>query len=458
MGIKRTAIWLLAWSALVIMASRVLAQPAHSNLNYQAPQPTYANGSAPFSDDNPGMRSALSPFHPVGFSAQFDWFAPANTSGYGRGPRPHIGYFFSYERLFWTLSTPQRALVGSQAGPIFNPPFNFGLGTLFFPNGSTVDNRWIAAHGGWGNRWELGYIDTDDYGWLVSVLDHVSQSDYRIDNSPAFLLGDPNGLLSGNVGFVVTDSDPEVTAFLNVGTLPFIFEEIRMNNHLVLNGVELTRFYRARKLHSGAYFELLYGVRWFQIDDSIVFEADGNGTAAQTITLNPGFGFDSGTFTFPLNILNGSVWTNRALNNLVGPQIGVRLFRQRGRWVTSLEARFLAAANFQNIHLTTNLGNQTLAGQSVNDNILTFFRGLGSNVHRYTTTFSPVGELRVNASWQATRNVGLKFGYTGMIVGGISRASNTIDYDSVNLIGLLDGNNNQIFFLNGLNFGVEINR
>ena len=45
-----------------------------------------------------------------------------------------------------------------------------------------------------------------------------------------------------------------------------------------------------------------------------------------------------------------------------------------------------------------------------------------------------------------------------MVVGGIARASNTIDYDSVNLIGILDGNNHQVFFVNGLNFGVEINR
>ncbi len=455
MGIKRTAIWLFAWSALVLMASRVVAQPAHSNLNYQVPHPTYENGPAPFSNGNPGPRGALSPFHPVGFEPQFDWFAPAETSGYGRGPRPHIGYFFSYERLYWSLSAPQRAPIGSETGPVLNP---FGLGTLFFPNGATVDNRWIAANGAWGNRYELGYIDTDDYGWLVSVLDHVSQGNYRIDNNPAILLGDPNGILSGLVPFVITGSNPPQSVFLNVGTLPFIFEEIRMNNHLRLNGVELSRFYRARKLHSGAYFELLYGVRWFQINDAITVEADGNALGAETVTIDPGIGFDPATFTFPLNILNASIWSNRALNNLVGPQIGVRFFRQRGRWVTSLEARFLAAANFQNIHMKTNLGDQTRLSQIVNANIFTSFRGLGSETLRYFTTFAPMGELRVNVAWQATRNVGLKVGYTGMVMGGISRASNTIDYDSVNLIGITDGNHNQIFFVNGLNFGVEINR
>jgi len=64
----------------------------------------------------------------------------------------------------------------------------------------------------------------------------------------------------------------------------------------------------------------------------------------------------------------------------------------------------------------------------------------------------------VNASWQATRNVGLNVGYTGMVVGNISRASNRLDYDDINLLGIAHSNFHQIFFVNGLNFGVEINR
>lgn len=433
MWIKSAAIWLLASIALVLATDRVVAQPAHSNLNYQTPHPTYENGPAPFSNGNPGARRALSPFHPVGFEAQFDWFAPAETSGYGRGLRPHIGYFFSYERLYWSLSAPKTALIGSATPP--STTFN-----QFFSNGPTVDTSWIGSIGAWGNRYELGYIDTDDYGWLVSVLDHVSQGQYRIDASPGILLTDPGGVLNGSV--IVNN------VLVPLGSLPFLFAEIRMKNQLYLNGVELMRFYRARQLHSGAFFELLYGVRWFQINDTFIVEGDGNGQNTET------FSVGGQSFSFPLNILDPSVWSNRALNNLVGPQIGVRFFRQRGRWVTSLEARFLAAANFQNLHMKTDMATDGPGTGTV----LSTFRGLGTDTHLYRTTFSPMGELRVNVSWQATRNVGLKIGYTGMVVGGISRASNTIDYGSVNLIGILNGNYNQIFFVNGLNFGVEVNR
>ncbi|MEX0679105.1 MAG: BBP7 family outer membrane beta-barrel protein [Pirellulales bacterium] len=449
MWIKRTAIWLLASIAFAGAADRVVAQPAHSNLHYQVPSPTYENGPAAFSDDVPGPRNSLSPFHPVGFEPQFDWFAPAETSGYGRGPRPHIGYFFSYERLFWSLSSPERAPVGSETAD----PFFLGA---FFSNGPTVDNSWIGATGAWGNRWEVGYTDTDDYGWLVSVLDHVSQGQYCIADNPAILFGDPGFLLTGVVSVQIPDTDPAEFIGVLVG-LPYIFSEITMQNLLRLNGVELMRFYRARQLHSGAYFELLYGARWFQIDDAFIVDATGNGTGSETASIS--IGGPATTYTFPTNILDGSTWTNRVFNNLVGPQIGGRLFVERGRWVTSLEARFLAAANFQNVQLKTNLGDQTIINQgAINSNIATIFRGLGSKTNRYDTTFAPMGELRVNVTWQATRNVGLKIGYTGMVVGNISRASNRINYDDVNLIGISPSRFHQLFFVNGLNFGVEINR
>ena len=99
-------------------------------------------------------------------------------------------------------------------------------------------------------------------------------------------------------------------------------------------------------------------------------------------------------------------------------------------------------------------GNQA----AINSNLTTDFRGLGTDTHQYTTTFSPLGELRVNVAFQATSNVALKVGYTGIVVGNVSRASNRIDYDSVNLIGILPTNFHQTFFANGINFGVEINR
>jgi hypothetical protein len=150
-------------------------------------------------------------------------------------------------------------------------------------------------------------------------------------------------------------------------------------------------------------------------------------------------------------------------NNMVGPEIGFRLFRQRGKWITSLEARFLAAANFQNLNQEAELGNELNAiysqiSETVGSILPRNYNGLVTKTHDFRTTFSPVGEIRVNFAYNVTRSVNLKVGYTGMVGGGVSRASNRVDYSSGNLIGILKDNYNEIFFVNGVNFGVEINR
>ncbi len=459
MLIRRMAVWLLTLGALAWLAESAGAQPAHSGVQYPTPNPTYEHGSAPFAESAP-RDHGLNPFKPVGFEPQFNWFAPAETSSYGKGPKPNIGYFFSYERLYWSPGSPEKAYVGSET--VYDPlsPFDDDINS-FFPNGPSVDNRFITAHGMWGNRWELGYTDVDDYGWLVSVLDHVSQGTYRTDFNPAFLITDPNGITDAAVRFTIKDSDGDFL-LLNIGNLPAIPAELQMKNILQLNGVEISRFYRARQLHNGSYFELLYGVRWFNINDTFWARAFGNGMIPNSRAYSGGtFGpyeLESATAVFPMNIFDETTWSMRANNNLIGPQIGFRLFRERQRWVTSVAARFLAAANFQNLQLKTDVGSITTQTQgTINQNVLTSFRGLGSDIQEYTTTFSPMGELRVDVGYNVTRAVNITVGYTGVVVGNISRASNSIDYDAVNLIGI-KRNTDQIFWANGLSFGVAINR
>ncbi len=221
-----------------------------------------------------------------------------------------------------------------------------------------------------------------------------------------------------------------------------------------LNGVELTRMYRAPRLHNGGFFEILYGARWFQIDDAFRVTGFGRGAGTFAITIL------GTTNTWPLNILDGSQWTTRSINNLVGPEIGLRWFRQRGRWITSAEGRFIAAANFQNTQQVTQLGTDTLQNRSAIESAgadLDFI-GLGTKTHQYNAVFSPMGELRVNSSYTVTSKVSVKVGYTGIVVGGVSRAVNRVDYNSPNLVGITPANNREIFFINGLNFGVEVNR
>jgi hypothetical protein len=186
-------------------------------------------------------------------------------------------------------------------------------------------------------------------------------------------------------------------------------------------------------------------VRWLQLADAYIFT---------------GTNFDDSGVNNPLE---DSTWSNVVQNNMVGPEIGIRWFKQRARWVTTVDARFLAAANFQTVKMRTDLGDEYAA--FVNANNLTEgvivareFLGLGTDQHAFATTFAPTGELRVNVSYNVTSKVALKVNYTGLVIGNVSRASNRIDYSQDRLITILDSNIRQLFFSNGLGFGVEVNR
>lgn len=502
MFINRTAAWLFAWGALALLAPTVLAQvPANSNLDYQTPTSTWENGSAPFAESASSSHRSIIPFRPVGFEPRWDWFAPAETSSYGNGPRSKVGWFGSFERLYWSFARPTSAEIGSPTAS-----FAFSLSALT-ENG--VNTGWLTANGAWGNRWELGFVDTDNYGWMVSVLDRVSQGQHNVAENALVQFDDPDNLLSGFLPFVdpvtaeIIDADlnsndiygrfgedlgrpnpdppppifvpppdghpdtPAPTDFGDRIQWPVIYSLLDMKNITRLNGVEIMRMYRAPRLHNGGFFELLYGARFLQLDDA--FKVYGTNSVT-TVNTDIFTGVTtSNTFIDLTNPLADSQWSLRTQNNMVGPQIGARWSNQRGRWVTSLEARFLAAANFQNAHQKTSLGSNLLTNPNfssidfVANNVFTgsnlaMFHGFGTETHAHAVTFSPVGELRVQTACQVTSNIAVKVGYTGLVMGNVSRASNRIDYSGPNLISILPTGIHQTFFSNGLNFGVEINR
>ncbi len=453
---KRTAIWLFTCVAVVLATSGALAQiPADSGADYPGPGQSYELGGAPFAAGEPtSWTHGAFPVTPGHVGSYAQPFGPAQTSEYGNGQRANEGWFFGYQRLAWSLSRPDTSYLG--AHPIGTVPA-FGTNPLVPANALTIDNSFIRAVIGWGNRWEFGYMDDTNHGFLVSVLDHVSQGQYDTKSTPFGSLvnnflgaghpfitfGDPDGLLHayGTLGGVVVS---------DLGQLPGAFDTILMRNITTLNGVEAMRTYRAPRLHNNGYFEVMYGVRWFQMVDGFETWAYNNFFSTSSVAI--------GNSIVPYNILNASYWGTTVQNNLVGPQIGLRWFAQRGHWTTSVETRFMAAANFQNVNQRAILGSLSQTSIASFANATAGFVGLATNTHVYNTTFSPLGELRVGLAYAATRNINLKVGYDGIIVGNVSRASNRVDYNSPNIVGITPKSNNEIFFVNGLNFGVEINR
>ena len=73
---------------------------------------------------------------------------------------------------------------------------------------------------------------------------------------------------------------------------------------------------------------------------------------------------------------------------------------------------------------------------------------------RQQNNFSPMVELRAEASYQLTRALAARVGYTGIFVDNITRASQTVDWFIPDL-GLLRGGEQEIY-INGLDFGFDV--
>ena len=569
MSINRFRSWVTGLAGVLLLAGTARAQQTPQNADN-----TYAYGNAEYSNADTTPHKGWTPFAPVGFLQNWQPFAPVDISDYGNGIKPRRGFFFSYDRMEWTISRPRITDVGNPNMPGFflepggtynnaptTPPFGqtglfpggvVGTGTLggtFYENNQNTSQ--LRSKFGPGNRWEFGYMDTNDYGWLVSVIDHVSQNQLYASSGDAVLFADPTGFLQGFVAPVTTGGgggggaavltgdadlngngvagrDGSVATMLpalpdNGDARTFIprFQYLSYSLHTELNGVEIMRMYRLPRLHNGGELNLIYGVRYFQLYDRFdVFGGNNaNGTEDGSGQVNPPTfntsnasqqtgGTQSTTTTLPnpalvtspgTNIFDNFLLTQKVQNNLFGPQVGFIYAHQRGRWKVSTEGRIFTAANWQNSHLYGGLGtlwiNPTVSignplGQSVtsgNSGGNTGNSGSGgSSGSQQTVTippqvsptqienapanmhpvnfmqsltaqqFSPLGELRINTTYELTKAVGIRVGYTGMYTGNIGRASNNINYVLPSM-GILP-NNHQNVFINGLNVGFEINR
>jgi hypothetical protein len=481
MSIQRTLSSLGVTGAILVMLLLGQAQGQQTPQDYDE---NYAYGNAPYSNAYPQNKPSILPFNPIGLQAKWQLFAPANISDYGGGPKPKKGWFFSYERVYWSISKPPTATIGNPSANGFYQEIS--ANSVY--EASTLDTSMLTAKAGWGNRWETGFIDSNNHGWMVSVIDHVFQTqDFQYMN-PVMLFADPqhvlNGFLqsgfgidadlnhngiNGRDGVVVPSAIPGVFTLAPAPTdvgdeVTFIprFSTMHVYNRIVLNGTELNRIYRAPQFHNGGVVDFIYGARWFQADDTFQVVASGG-------------------------VLDQTNIHNRVQNNLIGPQMGLRYNHQRGHWMVNLEARFTAAANFQNFHQTSQIASNFNNEQNVlnsatsttsysfqtaaNSPFLIYtptyaneIRNAPANLNAYGSTasaspvkFAPLGEFRANATYEITRAFGVTVGYTVLYVNGISRASDTINY-ALPTMGLQNLGARDNLIIQGLNFGFTFNR
>lgn len=312
---------------------------------------------------------------PLTFDSDFQLFAPSDLSNYGGPPPANIGWYFSYDRLYYSINRPAQTQNG---GDPFARPF---------------DSKWV-----WGNRYSLGYMTREDHGWDVTFS--------RV-----------------RTGLLIDDPD------LNMRLKP------------TFASIEINKTFR-KKLRHGGELEPYFGIRYVYFADN-TFDSSPSGPILVDGDGNPIPGPDG------LPQASGNeVFSQKMQNQLLGGQLGCRYHIRKGRWNLSTDAKLMAAQNYQYAQVRDV---DTLLGVS--------------EVNTAYSEFTPLGELRMNASYEVSRDISLRFGFGFLhIARGILRADmaptetnpNNPNINNQSTVLLL--NNDQYLSVAGFTMGIEYNR
>ena len=120
------------------------------------------------------------------------------------------------------------------------------------------------------------------------------------------------------------------------------------------------------------------------------------------------------------------------------------------------EGRFLAAANLQDNKMFGSLATN-IATTSNGQNGPVNLTPQAFNYNTSDNVWAPMGEYRLHAILPVNGCMAFRFGYTGFVVGGISRASQKVDYVLPRL-GLNQSASNETIVYNSFDFGFELTR
>jgi hypothetical protein len=507
MSISRLRTSLLALAVLMLGVSLALGtEPGVQQYsNVHPPVPQQASGPPQPARDRPGPGPTVGDEPPSGIDAagpefasieDVEVWAPADLSTYGMGIPANTGWWFSWDYLRYTVSPPKRTIIGNP-----NVVENYATGTTNFfgtttssanlnfvnsitgstapnpltnPNGAggsfygtqlgPMDTGFIGDGPSNGYRWEGGWMDKD-HGFLLSAFKLYANDQQAVNQNvgvpffapPQAPLGisllqgfvDPNGTghdadLNGNgiygrygatPGSGSNPSPPQTPPdFGDLATLPVNFTVLTVQDHRATWGAEADYVWRLRPTFQNNTVELLGGVRYFRWDESLYVLGQGG-------------------------VLDYSYWNTRSVNNMLGGQVGLRWAHRRNRLMFTTEGRFAAMGNLQNNQqqgliaaLTIPGAPPTVDGKSLN------LMPTGWNTAIRKVEFAPLGELRFNLAYQVFSKASINLGWTGLIVGGVSRPSNIINYQLPNMGMLVNGPNRQTVFMQGLTLGVIFNR
>ena len=397
------------------------------------------------------------PFGPLDFTQDWQPFAPAEISSYGGGIAPNTGFFFSYDQIHLWVDRPKTAMQP---------------GKLDRTTGSRID---------------FGYMSKNNSGWIGEFMriNGPNVYDEPSDRQRDVITINPSGI-NPQSGEPVINVPP-------VATQPY--PNGKAENVGSLTSFEFSKLWRFKPLHGhgkgGSHVEMFLGGRYATIKAQDSYNYNAGNPQMDAIFgpgpfppagLNPNFNPAAHTVETlaqrytPLGIM--------AENSIFGPQLGLRWFRQRGRWTISAEGRGFFAVNRQKITggypiqeaipiespLPPTAGS-TLGYPLTNGNVglvaplptqpnafpVTVAEVPDSRmVHTYNVhqwKWAPAGDVRVNATWEITKSFALEAGWEWLyFANGIARGKS--DGAGNPFTGL----DNQDMMFTGWTVGFVVNR
>ena len=399
----------------------------------------------------------------------FQLFAPPDLQEYAIRQDPREGIFFTYDRTFW-------AFTPAQSRPILNDFFipvqplspysvaqlnndlirsgNPASGLYIFgsdPLRLDLNTNWMRTVMSWGNRFEGGWI-YDDYGMLFNYYNSGPQSQAFVTTN-SFAVNSPTTTFSQQVatggGGLINGGLPIVVTTITSESPPpdhIITQTLTQKNTTELTSAGFAWAVR-RNLSAAGSGELrtmrfTFGPRYLQVADRYSIDYSSN----QQSFID---GCPQGDFC-PLQ--NGG-WDTSAYNNIAGPEFGLNYVVEKGRWSIETDLRFTAGMNWQNTlyrgsNFPAALGadyfrsTYTFANsisQTANNAtsvsappLFVQIYGLGqtnaTNTAEHNFVFAPLGEWRLRGRYRVSKAVSLNLGYTGMWLGGITRASTNTEF------------------------------
>ncbi len=368
------------------------------------------------------------------FNPDYQFFAPAEFSEFGRGEPPNRGWFATYDRLYLWVTRPD----DQNAGGVYPGSQPSVLG----------DDK--GGDFGWGNRFDIGYMTAEDHGWLLSFWklsgpNHsggpevervdVFEPNDQINNNPNLIVnlraggggggGGMPGQNQGLLGRPSRDQNDPVT-----GARDYRFENTV--NVASLNSFELNKSFRVNTLHYGSVIEPFLGFRYMKFSD--VFGRDSYDRLTATgVPLGPGIP--------PLGIGVHIIEDFRRIrsnfdNHMVGGQLGLRWFKRKEKWKLSGELRAFGFQNFQSLESTNNLERTYFTNLAANAPIATVVYDF-NNSAGHSAEFVFGTEIRAEAAYNVTRDFSLRAGMAFMeLARGIGRGNILASNDqSVTIIG-----------------------